>query len=70
MPQIPQADDGRLWITQWSKYARTMPSVDGVLPANDAEIEVEAFSLYFDSAGSLRMSDYRDSTNRCSSETA
>lgn len=62
--QIAQANDGRLWMTEWRKHIRTMPAVNGVLAANDAEIQVEAVSLFFDRAGSLWMSDYRDGVKR------
>nr|ACN18082.1 two-component system sensor protein [uncultured bacterium BLR5] len=64
VPRIAQANDGRLWITEWRKHIRTMPAVNGMLAANDAEIGVEAVSLYFDRAGSLWMSDYRDGVKR------
>ncbi|HKU72348.1 MAG TPA: triple tyrosine motif-containing protein [Pyrinomonadaceae bacterium] len=64
VPEIAQANDGRLWITQWRRHVRTMPFVNGVLAASDAEIEIEAISVYFDRAGSLWMSDYRDGVKR------
>ena len=63
VPEIAQAKDGRLWITQWRKHVRTM-SFNGVLAASDAQIPVEAVSVYFDRAGSLWMSDYRDGVKR------
>jgi len=64
VPEIAQANDGRLWITQWRKHVRTMPFVNGVLAASDAEIQVEAVSVFFDRAGSIWMSDYRDGVKR------
>ena len=62
--QIAQAKDGRLWMTEWRKHVRTMPAVNGVLASNDAELPVEAISVFFDRAGSLWMSDYRDGVKR------
>lgn len=64
VPEIAQANDGRLWITQWRKHVRTMPFITGALAASDAEIEVEAVSVFFDRAGSVWMSDYRDGVKR------
>lgn len=64
VPEIAQANDGRLWITQWRKHVRTMPFVNGVLAAREAEIQVEAISVFIDRAGSLWMSDYRDGVKR------
>lgn len=62
--QIAQANDGRLWMTQWRRNIRTMPGVNGVPAANEAELQVEAVSVYFDRAGSLWMSDYHDGVKR------
>ena len=64
VPAIAQANDGRLWIAQWRKHVQTMLFVNGVLATSDAEIQVEAVSVYFDRAGSLWMSDYRDGVKR------
>jgi signal transduction histidine kinase/ligand-binding sensor domain-containing protein len=64
VPEIGQANDGRLWMTQWTKQVRTMPSIKGKIAGDEVEIPVEATSFYFDRAGSLWMSDYRDGVKR------
>lgn len=55
VPHIAQAKDGRLWITEWSKPARTIP-IEGQESALKApEIRVKAERLLFDRDGGLWM---------------
>jgi signal transduction histidine kinase/ligand-binding sensor domain-containing protein len=64
VPHIAQANDGRLWMSEWTKHVRTIPAFNGLIATSGAEIQVEASSFYFDRAGSLWMSDYRDGVKR------
>ena len=64
VPQIAQAKDGRLWMTEWAKPVRTIPVANRGIAANDTEIQVEAYKLLFDRDGSLWMSAESDGIKR------
>lgn len=53
VPEMVQGRDGRLWMTQWDQPVQTMP-IHGIA-ANETEIQVNAYKLYFDRDGSLWM---------------
>ncbi|HEY0730709.1 MAG TPA: two-component regulator propeller domain-containing protein, partial [Pyrinomonadaceae bacterium] len=55
VPQIAQGKDGRLWMTQWEKPVRTVPVNSLTTTANDTEIQVDAYKLFFDRDGSMWM---------------
>lgn len=64
VPQIAQAKDGRLWMAEWSKPARTIPIAGREAVANDPEIQVEADKLLFDRQGSLWLNVNSDGIRR------
>src|SRR6185369_1379105 len=55
VPQITQAPDGRLWMTEWSKPGRPIPLAGQEAAAKDPEIKVEAEKMLFDRDGNLWM---------------
>ena len=64
VPQIVQDKDGRLWMTEWSKPARTIPVAGREDVANNPEIHIEAERLLFDREGSLWIIAYSDGIRR------
>ncbi|MBC7898527.1 MAG: ATPase [Saprospiraceae bacterium] len=53
VPDIEQSDDGRLWITEYSKSLRPLSLPDGDSASDDPEISVPAIKFLFDREGSL-----------------